>query len=129
MLAGLPRPSARPLGQLRQRATERGLRSASAKSPTHYTGRDSDSREADLADALDQLMRRARNRTATATAQEQRLLTRATSTPAPHQAQDDSLDGFDDTPDADTINDDNRADPGPHTGYGLYDAAAEALKW
>jgi hypothetical protein len=115
---------------------------------THYTGHDSATREADLADALDQLMRRARNQTSTV--QEQRLLTRATSTRAPvptqpgehdhlqpepgtpragHQAQDDSLDDFDDTPDEDTINDDSHAGPATRTGYGLYDAAAEALKW
>ncbi|MFC4036322.1 Mu transposase C-terminal domain-containing protein [Streptomyces polygonati] len=115
---------------------------------THYTGRDSDSREADLADALDQLMRRARNQTATA--QEQRLLTRATTAPVPvptqpgerdqleqdlgthragRPAQDDSLDDFDDTPDEDTINDDSPTGPATHTGYGLYDAAAEALTW
>jgi transposase InsO family protein len=114
---------------------------------THHRA-DPDTREADLADALDQLMRRAR--TGQATRAEQHLLARTTPAPAllagPHESgrpnrpgpstspsrpatDDDSLDTLDDTPDEDTIDDDTPHSPAPHTGYGLYDAAAEALKW
>ncbi|MEU1439263.1 Mu transposase C-terminal domain-containing protein [Streptomyces sp. NPDC005786] len=92
---------------------------------THYTGHDYDSREADLADALDQLMRRARNQTATRV--EQHLLARTASTRAlpagPHEpgrqgepdpdadrtgptTDHDSLDELDDSPDGNTIEDD-----------------------
>ncbi|BET45103.1 DDE-type integrase/transposase/recombinase [Kitasatospora aureofaciens] len=122
---------------------------------TRHTGRTGpDSLEADLADALDQLMRRAR--TGHATKAEHRLLSRTapartplppprsdhgrqeqqapTPTPAPG-ADTDSLDHLDDTPD-EPRDLDQDADEGdaimsavPYTGLGLYDAQAEALKW
>ncbi|MFH9431956.1 Mu transposase C-terminal domain-containing protein [Streptomyces sp. NPDC017615] len=110
---------------------------------------DRDTHEADLADALDQLMRRAQ--TSTATAGEQRLITRTaplkTPPPAadhrtPHapgpQADgwdDDSLDDLDDLPDdpeqadGDEETLDNGDAPVPYTGLGLYDPAQEALNW
>lgn len=110
---------------------------------------DRDTHEADLADALDQLMRRAQ--TSTATAGEQRLITRTaplkTPPPAadhrtPHtpgpQADgwdDDSLDDLDDLPDNPEQADgeeetlDNGDAPVPYTGLGLYDPAQEALNW
>ncbi|MFC9285088.1 transposase, partial [Streptomyces collinus] len=118
---------------------------------THHT--DPDSREADLADALDQLMRRAR--TGHATKAEHRLITRTTPartplppraapgrteqeppTPSPAPAANtDSLDHLDDTPDEPHLLDQD-AEEGdaslpaiPYTGLGLYDAQAEALKW
>ncbi|MEV2235396.1 Mu transposase C-terminal domain-containing protein [Streptomyces phaeochromogenes] len=110
-----------------------------------------DSLEADLADALDQLMRR--TRTGNATAGEQRLLARTqparTPLPPPHSANShpsetesgagqagpgtdaDSLDDLDEEQDLDAEEDD--ADDGPpavpYTGLGLYDARTEALKW
>ncbi|MFI5689135.1 hypothetical protein [Streptomyces sp. NPDC051636] len=109
-----------------------------------------DTHEADLADALDQLMRRAH--TGTATPSEQRLITRtaplktpppAAKTRAPHAAgpqddgwNDDSLDDLDDLPDdqeqadgEDEAGDDNAGAPVPYTGLGLYDPAQEALNW
>lgn len=110
---------------------------------------DRDTHEADLADALDQLMRR--TQTNTATAGEQRLITRTaplkTPPPAadhhtPHtpgpQANgwdDDSLDDLDDLPDdpeqadGDEETPDNGDAPVPYTGLGLYDPAQEALNW
>jgi hypothetical protein len=113
---------------------------------------DPDQHEADLADALDQLMRRAR--TGNATPAEHRLITRTapTRTPLPpprsapgHEGQDgireagpaaqtDSLDHLDDTPepqdlDQDAEESDTSLPAIPYTGLGLYDAQAEALKW
>ncbi|MGY3783770.1 hypothetical protein [Streptomyces antibioticus] len=110
---------------------------------------DRDTHEADLADALDQLMRRAH--TGTATAGEQRLITRTAplKTPPPtagtrtaHAPEpqadgwdDDSLDDLDDLPDdpeqadgeEETVDDGDA--PVPYTGLGLYDPAQEALNW
>ncbi|MFJ5220574.1 Mu transposase C-terminal domain-containing protein [Streptomyces sp. NPDC088354] len=93
--------------------------------------------EADLADALDQLMRRVHSGHATKT--EQALIARTPTAPIPparhpehERAQgaddpaqwdtDDSIDDLDDLPDT---------DPGPAaaTGFGLYDAHEEADKW
>ncbi|MFJ2915423.1 transposase [Streptomyces sp. NPDC087228] len=115
---------------------------------------DADRYEAGLADALDQLMRHARTGHATPT--EQHLITRTaptrTSLPAqrsPGGPQDpdgpvgetapetdtDSLDDLDDTPDEpphpgqDTGEDEDGFPTASFTGYGLYDARAEALKW
>ncbi|MFE4632765.1 Mu transposase C-terminal domain-containing protein [Streptomyces sp. NPDC056773] len=118
---------------------------------------DPDQHEADLADALDQLMRRARNGDATRT--EQRLLSRATmplpalaSAPARStdtgeepatgptdtdtDADTDSLDALDDSPDEPDATEgedepagDNSSPARPYTGLGLYDAHAEALTW
>ncbi|MDP9612818.1 MULTISPECIES: hypothetical protein [Streptomyces] len=104
---------------------------------------DSQQHEADLADALDQLMRRVHS--GHATTAEQALLARATmlpipaarhphlgtgpttSAPAQHDElaqhdEDDSIDELDDLPDDDTH-------PAAATGYGLYDAYEEADKW
>ncbi|WAP53475.1 hypothetical protein [Streptomyces sp. S465] len=114
---------------------------------------DPDSLEADLADALDQLMRR--TRTGNATAGEQRLLARTqparTPLPPPRSANShpseteasagptgpatdtDSLDDFDEEQDLALDAEEDDADDGspavPYTGLGLYDARAEALKW
>ncbi|SMF87511.1 Mu transposase C-terminal domain-containing protein, partial [Streptomyces sp. Amel2xC10] len=100
---------------------------------------DRDTHEADLADALDQLMRRAH--TGTATPGEQRLLTRtaplktpppaaATRPPDPQQADGWDADSLDDLPDgADEPGDDTADAPVPYTGLGLYDPAQEALNW
>lgn len=114
---------------------------------------DPDSLEADLADALDQLMRR--TRTGDATAGEQRLLARTqpARTPLPpprsgisHPSETesgagpagpgtdaDSLDDLDEEQDLDLDAEEDDADDGPpavpYTGLGLYDARAEALKW
>jgi hypothetical protein len=122
---------------------------------TTITGHtDPDSLEADLADALDQLMRRAR--TGHASRAEHRLITRTApartplppprtedgrqeqETPAPTPvpgAGTDSLDHLDDIPDEpQTLDQDTEeTDAGmpevPYTGLGIYDAQAEALKW
>ncbi|MFF7977378.1 transposase [Streptomyces sp. NPDC007905] len=126
------------------------------KTTTTRVSDDRDTHEADLADALDQLMRRAHTRTATP--REQRLITRtaplktpsppaATRPPTPHQADgagrladgwdDDTLDDLDPPPDnQEQADDHDPADdeagdtaPVPYTGLGLYDPAQEALNW
>ncbi|MGW4766388.1 transposase, partial [Streptomyces pseudogriseolus] len=116
---------------------------------THQTGEDAQQTEAALAEALDQLMRRAQ--AGQATNQEQHLLARTTTlrTPPPPRSpnttpatrfgpgathtQADSLDGLDQYQgqDAEGLAHDEATDgpPAPVTGYGLYDAAEEALKW
>ncbi|WP_311736968.1 hypothetical protein [Streptomyces sp. Ag109_G2-6] len=107
---------------------------------------DPDQHEADLADALDQLMRRAHDGHATRT--EHRLLGRATlplptvvSVPASagHSGEEtatgptgattgaDSLDALDDTPEE--TEDESGSPARPYTGLGLYDAHQEALTW
>ncbi|WP_439673370.1 Mu transposase C-terminal domain-containing protein [Embleya sp. MST-111070] len=112
---------------------------------------DADIHEANLAGALDGLMRRAR--TGGATRAEQRLLARGTPTrirlpgrPAregreqdlgtpSRGAGEDSLDELDESPDASPLpgrnaGEDDSDSPAPsYTGYGLYDAHEEALKW
>ncbi|WP_321170765.1 hypothetical protein [Embleya scabrispora] len=112
---------------------------------------DADIHEANLADALDQLMRRARS--GGATRAEQRLLARGTPTRIPppgrpvHEGREqdlggtvpgtgeDSLDELDNSPDESPLPgpDADEDEPGspapPYTGYGLYDAHEEALKW
>ncbi|MCX4734515.1 Mu transposase C-terminal domain-containing protein [Streptomyces sp. NBC_01363] len=119
------------------------LRTATA----HRAGADAERAEADLAEALDQLMRRAL--AGQATAQEQHLLARTTTIrtpPPPHsrpgvQAQEldsvatgvgeDSLDVLD-RDGEDTTEGEDQAVDGPAVpvaGYGLYDAQEEALKW
>ncbi|MGC0344330.1 hypothetical protein RKD20_009364, partial [Streptomyces sp. SLBN-8D4] len=93
---------------------------------------DHDTHEADLADALDQLMRRAH--THTATPGEQRLITRTAplKTPPTDGRHDD---GRHDPPDV-TQQAHGEDEPGdevdasvPYTGLGLYDPAQEALNW
>ncbi|MGW1997751.1 transposase, partial [Embleya sp. NPDC001921] len=115
----------------------------------HHT--DADIHEANLAEALDQLMRRVRAGHATRT--EQHLLARGTPTRIPPPARsarerreqdpgdtvpgkgEDSLDELDDGPDEsplpawDADEDDPDSPAPPYTGYGLYDAQEEALKW
>ncbi|MFI7240433.1 Mu transposase C-terminal domain-containing protein [Streptomyces cyaneofuscatus] len=102
----------------------------------HGNHGDPEQYEADLADALDQLMRRVHSGHATTT--EQALLARTAHVPlptardgdhgteapadSPEQQNEDSIDGLDDLPD-----DDSR--PGAATGFGLYDAYEEADKW
>ncbi|WP_406337527.1 DDE-type integrase/transposase/recombinase [Streptomyces sp. NBC_01620] len=106
----------------------------------HNSHVDTEQYEADLADALDQLMRRINSGHATKT--EQALLARTGAVPLPtarhpeHDTarptdipasrapwdEDDSIDDLDDLPDEDT-------DPPATTGYGLYDAHEEAEKW
>jgi transposase InsO family protein len=98
---------------------------------------DTEQHEADLADALDQLMRRVHTGHATKT--EQALLARTTAALIPtarhpqhdtdpttdesaQHGEDDSIDDLDDTPDDDFT-------PSPATGFGLYDAHEEAGKW
>ncbi|MFE3206340.1 hypothetical protein [Embleya sp. NPDC059237] len=112
---------------------------------------DRDRYEADLADALDRLMRRAH--TGHATRAEQRLLARGTPTRTPPPARsvrkqweqdlgdtvcgkdEDSLDELDESPDASPLpgrnagEDDSGSPAPPYPGYGIYDAQAEALKW
>lgn len=109
---------------------------------------DHDRYEADLAEALDQLMRRARTEAATRT--EQHLLTRHSpvrTPPLPRPepgaqepgtaatgTHEESLDDLDQDPQdmtEDTGNDDEALDGpvAPVAGYGLYDARQEALKW
>ncbi|WP_369780698.1 Mu transposase C-terminal domain-containing protein [Streptomyces sp. R33] len=112
---------------------------------------DPDQHEADLADALDQLMRRAGD--GRATRAEHRLLGRATrplpavaSVPAPARLRGqetaisqtgtdpdgDSLDDLDDAPE-EPFDDEPEHEPSspahPYSGLGLYDAHAEALRW
>ncbi|MET7665906.1 Mu transposase C-terminal domain-containing protein [Streptomyces sp. NPDC005463] len=103
----------------------------------HGNSGDADSHEADLADALDQLMRRVHS--GHATKAEQALLARTAAVPLPaarrpeHDTgqsaddpaqcdEDDSIDDLDDLPDDDTH-------PAAATGFGLYDAYEEADKW
>lgn len=110
----------------------------------HSNHDDSQQHEADLADALDQLMRRVHS--GHATTAEQALLSRATTTPVPvarhphpgtagpttgepaqhdefaQHGEDDSIDDLDDLPDDDTH-------PAAAAGFGLYDAYEEADKW
>lgn len=118
---------------------------------------DPDSHEADLADALDHLMRRAR--TGHTTPAEIRLLTRTKTAPTPHPPPDTGprtgargagdetdKDPLDATPHTDqdpglqdahlqAEEEAEEADTGggsadtPYTGLGLYDARAEALTW
>ncbi|WP_249126009.1 Mu transposase C-terminal domain-containing protein [Streptomyces sp. A2-16] len=102
---------------------------------------DSDQHEADLADALDQLMRRVHTGHATTT--EQALLARITAIALPparrpeHDMgqgpdspaewdEDDSIDDLDDHPDTE---EDGAGLPTPYTGFGLYNAHEEADKW
>ncbi|WP_406088888.1 hypothetical protein [Streptomyces sp. NBC_01013] len=114
---------------------------------THCTGHDSE---------LPRSRRRRRPRPAhaphhagTATRVERHLLARTASTHAmpagPHEpgrqsgpdpdtgrtepaTDHDSLDELDDSPDETTIEDNGADSHAPHTGYGLYDTATEALK-
>ncbi|MFI6588591.1 hypothetical protein [Embleya sp. NPDC050493] len=110
---------------------------------------DADVHEANLAEAFDQLMRRARAGRATRT--EQRLLARGTPTRIPPPARsaregrerdlgdvvpgtgEDSLDelddGLDESPLPDPCETELDSPAPPYTGYGLYDAHEEALKW
>ncbi|WP_439678257.1 hypothetical protein [Embleya sp. MST-111070] len=108
---------------------------------------DADIHEAELAEAFDQLMRRARSGGATRT--EQRLLARGTPTRIPppgrpvRREQDlggtvpgtreDSLDELDDGVDESPLPGPCEAEldspTPPYTGYGLYDAHEEAMKW
>ncbi|MGI5192085.1 Mu transposase C-terminal domain-containing protein [Streptomyces sp. CA-288835] len=103
----------------------------------HSNHSDTEQYEADLADALDQLMRRVHSGHATKT--EQALLARTATVPIPtarhpdrdsgpsadrpaqHDAEDED-DNIDDLPDDDTH-------PAAATGLGLYDAHEEADKW
>ncbi|MFI6588167.1 hypothetical protein [Embleya sp. NPDC050493] len=109
---------------------------------------DRDRYEADLADALDRLMRRAH--TGHSTRAEQRLLTRGTPTRTPPPARavreeweqdlDDTVcgkdedgldeldDGCDESPLPDTGEDELDSPAPPYPGYGLYDAHEETLK-
>ncbi|MFI6857968.1 hypothetical protein [Streptomyces sp. NPDC050416] len=104
----------------------------------HGTHDDVEHYEADLADTLDQLMRRVT--TGHATKAEQALVARATTAPIPaarhpqhdtddpttgesaQHGEDDSIDDLDDAPDGDFS-------PAPATGFGLYDAHEEADRW
>ncbi|SHM27010.1 Mu transposase C-terminal domain-containing protein [Streptomyces yunnanensis] len=103
----------------------------------HSSHHDAERHEADLADALDQLMRRVHSGHATQT--EQALLARTAHVPLPtarhsdhgteapadspaQQAEDDSIDDLDDLPDDDSH-------PAPAAGFGLYNAYEEADKW
>ncbi|WP_331773375.1 Mu transposase C-terminal domain-containing protein (plasmid) [Embleya sp. NBC_00888] len=112
---------------------------------------DADIHEANLAEALDQLMRRARAGGATRT--EERLLARGTPTRIPPPARsvregreqglcdsvpgkgEESLDELDDgldespLPGPDADEDEPGSPAPPYPGYGLYDAHEEALKW
>ncbi|MFD7499287.1 hypothetical protein ACFV8T_44830 [Streptomyces sp. NPDC059832] len=113
----------------------------------HRAGADAERAEADLAEALDQLMRRAL--AGQATAQEQHLLARTTTirTPPPPRSRpgvqvqeldsaatgvgEDSIDDLD-RDGEDTAEGEDQAVDGPAVpvaGYGLYDAQEEALKW
>ncbi|KDQ71452.1 Mu transposase C-terminal domain-containing protein [Streptomyces sp. NTK 937] len=102
----------------------------------HGNHGDTEQYEADLADGLDQLMRRVHSGHATRT--EQALLARTAHVPlptarrpghdteapadSPEQLDDDSIDDLDDLPDDDFS-------PAPAAGFGLYDAYEEADKW
>ncbi|KPH99464.1 Integrase catalytic region [Actinobacteria bacterium OK006] len=103
----------------------------------HGNHHDAEQHEADLADALDQLMRRVHS--GHATKAEQALVARTATVPLPaarHSEEDtgqgaddpaqwdedDSIDDLDDLPDDGTH-------PAPATGFGLYDAYEEADKW
>ncbi|MFI6093850.1 Mu transposase C-terminal domain-containing protein [Streptomyces sp. NPDC051218] len=103
----------------------------------HGNHSDAEQYEADLADALDQLMRRVHSGLATRT--EQALLARTAHVPLPAARdgapgteapgdspaqldEDDSIDDLDDLPDDDFS-------PAPAAGFGLYDAYEEADKW
>ncbi|MGW0469195.1 Mu transposase C-terminal domain-containing protein [Streptomyces sp. NPDC003027] len=106
----------------------------------HGNHGDAEQYEADLADALDQLMRRVHS--GHATKAEQALLARTTAVPLPTARQpghdtarpadspaqqgadgkDDSIDDLDDLPD-------DNFSPAPATGFGLYDTHEEADKW
>ncbi|WP_331767843.1 hypothetical protein [Embleya sp. NBC_00896] len=112
---------------------------------------DADIHEANLAQALDRLMCRARTGGATRT--EQRLLARSTPTRIPPPARsvhegreqdlgdsapgkgEESLDELDDglnesrPAGSDTDEDELDSPAPPYTGYELYDAHEEALKW
>ncbi|MEU0940973.1 hypothetical protein [Embleya sp. NPDC005971] len=114
---------------------------------------DRERHETDLADALDQLMRRAH--TGHTTRVEHALLARGTPTRTPpparrsaHEGREqglgdvlpgrpggDSLDELDDgldespLPESDTGEDDPDSPAPPYRGLGLYDAHEEALKW
>ncbi|WP_331737782.1 transposase [Streptomyces sp. NBC_00019] len=115
---------------------------------TITTRRDGHDRyEADLAEALDQLMRRAR--AGTATRDEQHLLARHApvrtpppravpgpgvqeqeeGAPATAEAGGDSLDDLDQDTQGAAGNEDETLDGPAVAGYGLYDALEEALKW
>ncbi|MFE3708747.1 Mu transposase C-terminal domain-containing protein [Streptomyces scopuliridis] len=102
----------------------------------HDNHGDTEQYEADLADALDQLMRRVHSGHATTT--EQALIARTTAIPLPtarrqehdtgqsadgpaQRDEDDSIDDLPDLPDDDTL--------AAATGFGLYDAHEEADKW
>lgn len=107
----------------------------------HGNHGDAEQYEADLADALDQLMRRVHSGHATKT--EQALMARTAHVPLPtarhpqHDSapsadsptewdEDDSIDDLDDRPDTE---DDGTGLPTPYTGFGLYDAYEEADEW
>ncbi|WP_406224239.1 Mu transposase C-terminal domain-containing protein [Streptomyces canus] len=110
----------------------------------HGNSGDADRHEADLADALDQLMRRVHH--GHATQSEQALMARTAHTPLPaarrpphdsgphadHPAQWDQDDSIDDPDqpddDLDDLPDDDTR-PAASTGFGLYDAYEEADKW
>lgn len=101
---------------------------------------DAEQHEADLADALDQLMRRVHSGHATTT--EQALMARiahlplpeardgdhGTEAPAGSPAQQGDAGNDDSIDDLDNLPDDNLS-PAPATGFGLYNAHEEAATW
>ncbi|KUN01289.1 transposase [Streptomyces canus] len=102
----------------------------------HGHSGDAEQHEADLADALDQLMRRVHSGHATKT--EQALVARTAALPLPtaRRSEQDTVQGADDPAQwdqDDSIDDlDELPDDGTHraaTGFGLYDAYEEADKW